>query len=514
MNILFQKKRPLQSLSSFLGFTFAIILSYLALITSAHSGVITGVPAASPTATEGFDGWNLANVVVLITDADYVPYNPTLDPLLPLYNPLDGSYTAYVPKDPNDSFESLIYDGDPATGTVMGRLHGKDWPIGEPSGVKVLTDTLAGTELEMPNGKSDSCIMTTSFDPEALGFHLVHPETAVPTVCASAFQSHKRYKINLQPSTVDGIDVESVDMVFNVEGPDIDHRYQVFQKINNYTDSRLSGYTLEIGFGVGENFEPAANHAWASLWLDIGIGDRPKPDPDTGLYNIWAIDQLANFSHGLWGPALDPKYFPVDGFFSDIRTGYVVSLNADETIISSGITLDEQQGGNYEVLFGEWLPSIWQPSAILWDDDDNPATDDTLMAYWADVDGADGIDVAGIGVGDGNYAWTGGFPNFNKIPEATLKAWAANPIYYMGLIEDVLNLGLNYNVNVGSIRNFPDFTFDDETEQTGTATFTIRVTPIKAPLVTQVEPGWITNPPPEFGTNVAFLPAVVTYLLF
>ena len=508
-------------------FSAAVFIACFSLITSVHSGIITEVDSASPTAIPGFGAWNLDNVNVIITWIDSDPDNPYVvyDPYVPYepmdkwYDPEDGSYSAM---EPNDSFESLIYDGNPTLAvddplygdTVMGRLHGKDWPIGEPSGVKVLNDTLAGTDLEMPNGKSDSCIMTTSYDPEALGFNLVHPEEAVATTCASEFQSHKRYKINLQPSTVAGGEglEKAVDMVFNVEGPAEAHRYQVFQKINNYTGARLSGYTLEIGFGVGENFEPAATHPWAALELDIGIGDRPKPDPNTGLYNIWDIDQLANFSHGLWGPMEDPKYFPEDGFFSDTRTGYVVSLSLDATKISSGLTLDEVLGGNYEALFGEWLPSVWQPEAILWDDDNNPETDDTLMAYWADVDGADGIDVPGLGEGDGNYAWTGGFPDFNKIPAATLSAWAANPIYYLGSIEDVLNLGLNYNVTVGNIIGFPTFEFVDETEQTGTATFTIRVTPMKAAEVTQVEPGWITNP--AVFDKIANITPIVTYLLF
>ena len=508
----------------------AVFIACFSLITSVHSGIITEVDSASPTAIPGFGAWNLDNVNVIITwidsdpDNPYVVYDPYVpyDPMDKWYDPEDGSYSAM---EPNDSFESLIYDGNPTLAvddplygdTVMGRLHGKDWPIGEPSGVQVLTDTLidAPPEEQMPNGKSDSCIMTTSYDPEAEGFHLVHPEVAVQTVCSSPFQSHKRFKINLQPSTVDGVspeDVDSVDMVFNVEGPAVRHVYQVYQKINNYTGARLSGYTLEVGFGVGVNFvnvnEVGNAFLLTELNLNIGEGDRPNPDPDTGLNNIWDVDQMANFSHGLWGPIDEPKYFLENGFFSDIRTGYVVSLNDDATKISSGIPLDEhpEWGGNYELLFGEWLPSIWQPEAILWDDDDNPATDDTLMAFWADIDGDD-PDGDGIGEGDGTYAWTYGFANnFELVPAATLSGWAANRIYYLGFIEDVLNLGLNYNVEVGNISIYP--TFDGVSK----ATFTIRVTPIKAAEVTQVEPGWITNP--AVFDKIAFNPAIITYLLF
>lgn len=421
----------------------------LGLASALNAGIITTQQQAAPSVAPGFNGLNLDNVDVLMTDDLFDPagFSGTGD-----FNKTDGSYPTMTY---GDSFESQVKDD---SGTVMVKLHGKNWPVGEPLGIKVITDSPGDPQ----NGKPDNCIMTTSY----LDTGYLDTDSPNPTNCNSPFQTHKRFKANLQQTLVDGAGVESFDLVFNV-APEADpavRRYQLFQKINNYTQERLSGYNVEVGFGVGANFTRADS---ADITLSIGEGENAGDD-------IWAEAERATFAHGLWGPV--DKHFPVPGFFSQYSAGFEVALDGDQKGATSGPSLDVNYNSNYLTLFGEWLPRKWAPTGIFHDFDDDPTTDADIVAFWADVDG------------DGTYAWTYGGPNFNLVDNATLESWAADRLYSVGLIEDVLNLGLNYIINIGDVTTFDDFNATSET-----ATFTIRITPVKG--TTGTEPGWITNPP-------------------
>jgi len=421
------------------------IIACLGLVGTLNAGIITTNPAAS---TPGYGGWNLGNVDVFVTDLDFNPISKG-------FNKTDGSYDTMVV---GDTFESQVKDDG---SVIMGKLHGKNWPVGEPPGIKVINDDPGQTQ----NGKPNNCIMTTSYI-ETAYLDTANPEN---TTCTSPFQTHKRFKVNLQPSTIDG-GVDSIDLLFNVAGDTAMRRYQVFQKINNYTGKRLQGYTAQIGFGVGANFTAAtASH---DLNISLGLGEDTTVDP---VGDIWDSNEMANFAHGLWGPI--DKHFPVPGFFGNIRAGYEVTLDGENKIATSGATL----GSNYVDLFGNWLTNQWAPTGIFYDFDDDPITDADLVAFWADVDG------------DGTYAWTGGGPDFTIIDDVTLAKWAMDRLYSIGKIEDVLNLGLNYIINVGDVSTYENYNAID-----GTATFTIRITPMLADQSdannTDV-PGWITNPP-------------------
>ena len=41
--------------------------------------------------------------------------------------------------------------------------------------------------------------------------------------------------------------------------------------------------------------------------------------------------------------------------------------------------------GNYEDLFGDWLPSKWQPMGIFSSDASDLTTDNELLAFWGDA---------------------------------------------------------------------------------------------------------------------------------
>ncbi|MCJ7764481.1 MAG: choice-of-anchor F family protein, partial [Thiovulaceae bacterium] len=353
----------------------------------------------------GLTGWNLDNVTVKITDLAFVENTGKV------FYPSDGTYNSMAV---GDSFETEIYDRN-GSGEVRGKLHGKSWPIGEPSGIKVVNgDTLAA------QGRPFNCIMGTSY---LDGFYL-DSATPKPVICSSEFQTHKRFKVNLQPSTITTIDSvtgygKPYEIAFNLDPADTStQRYEVLQKINNYTGGRLDGYKIEV---LDENGSKNAN-----LTLSLGIGEKT----DGG--DIWDIEDTSTFSHGLWGPA--DKHFATDGFFDALRMYYPVALSDNNQTISYHGTMS---GGNYQDLFGSWLPSKWAPTGIFYDFDNDPATDADLVAFWGDPEqtGTDG--------------WHKGNADGWATPTAAeLLAWNG-PLYSLDKVEDTLNLGLNYIVNIG-----------------------------------------------------------------
>lgn len=220
--------------------------SYDNNVTSSQSAILT------PNKQFGFGGWNLNNVTVkIVSITDY------LTALVgSWFNELTGEYSSDANTAPRSamsdgmSFESEIVStnilGDTA-GEIRGRLHGKDWPVGEPSGIKIINDDMA-----VHAGDPTNCIITTSY---LEGYYLSSADPR-PTTCSAGYQTHKRFKVNMQPSTVTGVDFnvtggygKPIDLIFNLDPADTStavRRYQVLQKINNYTGVRLDGYKLEV----------------------------------------------------------------------------------------------------------------------------------------------------------------------------------------------------------------------------------------------------------------------------
>jgi hypothetical protein len=438
------------------------LVTALLLGTSAYAGLIKTTAdlnniVVTPNTQFGFGGWNLDNVNVKIVDiSDYSSPVPGS-----VFSEIDGSYGPTMTN--GMSFESEITTGS----AVRAKLHGKDWPIGEPSGIKIINN-----DTKVKHGKPLNCIMTTSYlsefstDNGVNGYldAFAQGNTPQPVICSSPFQTHKRFKLNLLPTIVagkaDGEYGESVEISFNLVAGDTSvQRYQILQKINNYTNKRLDGYKIEV---LDKDGNPNT-----ALTLSLGQGENAGED-------IWDTSELANFSHGLWGAA-DGDHFLLDGFFDNIRAYYPATL-ANNTISYIG----DMKGGNYQSLFGNWIPSIWQPPGIFFDGDNNPDTDADLVAYYGDPEHPfDGT----------NNAWhKGKIDNWATPTAEELLAWEVDERYEKDYVEDTLNLGLNYIVNVGAI----------------TEKFTIRITPHIASE--QRAPGYVggnipddgntTNPPP------------------
>lgn len=391
-------------------------------VTSAATATLT------PNKQFGFGGWNLDNVVVkVVSVTDYLTalVGSWFDEVSGEYSSAAG--TPATAMSDGMSFESEIWDL--ANTEVRGRLHGKDWPVGEPSGIKIINDDLAVHE-----GDPTNCIITTSY----LAPTYLDHATPEPTTCSAGFQTHKRFKVNMMPTTVTGVDLNAtggygkpIDLVFNLDMSDTStaiRTYQVLQKINNYTGVRLDGYKLEILDGNGNKN--------ANLTLSLGKEE---------------IEDLANFSNGLWGPADD--HFPTSGFFDSIRAYYPMALVDSQTIAWHG----DIQGGNYMKLFGNWIPSISAPQGIFFDHDNDPTTDAELVVFWG---------IAPDSPAGTLPAWhKGQKDNWEVVSQATVDGWLADPMYVQEIIEDTLNLGITYNVNIGDNTQIP------------TGKFILRITP-------------------------------------
>lgn len=383
------------------------LVTVLLLASNAYAGLIIGANASDPYVSTtpptqyGFGGWNFDNVNVKIVDV-----RPDFSDNGGYFNTSTGVYDPMIL---GESFESEIISREDNM-SVMGHLHGKDWPVGEPAGIKIIN-----RDMNVATGKPENCIMTTAY---MEGGYLNTP-TPKPVICSSPFQTHKRFKVNMLPSSIEGVALgtygKPIDMVFNLEANDNSiQKYQVLQKINNYTGKRLDGYKIEVLDGHG------AKNVNLTLSLDS---------------SIWAIEDLSNFSHGLWGPVDDN--FPVQGFFDDLRSYYPVALSADHQTISYVGAL---KGGNYQAIFGNWLYSEIAPEGIFFDDDGNPETDAALIAYWGNP----------LGTGEGWHK--GEAENWEKVSDGQVDAWLADEsgAYKQNVIEDVLNLGLNYIVSIGA----------------------------------------------------------------
>jgi len=436
------------------GITTVFIITGL-VATTVQAGIITSTQSES--GANGFGGWNLNNVKVVLNDS-----NDT-------FNPETGDYQFYENTD--YTYESIVYDTADApvfSGTPMGIVLAKDWPVGEPSGIKIVNN-----DLGVKDPKPQNCIMATSY----LADHFLDSADPQQVTCSSPFQTHKRYKLAMKPSTVDGIGSESVDLVFNVEDEDGSRDYQVFQKINNWTDGRLEGFTIQVGFGIGENFQSTTEAAIAAGADDDGVNEALDNLHLTVPQAIWAKTQLANFSEGLFGP-FDDKTETLGFFDPAQRAGFLINEYVEDTdlppAITDTLTATQTLGSDYNQIppetgpvsqFGPWLPSSMLPYGVFFDDDGNPETDAELLAWYGW-----NPEVGGLGWMSGSQGSEDNNAAFSAISAEKILDMGENLSYTMGEIDDLVNVGLNYIVTVGDITTFP---------VSAENTFTIRITPTK-----------------------------------
>jgi len=442
------------------------------------------------------DGWDRSNVAVRIYDVDGNLDSTVVYP--------DTDYDAIFGL-PDGYYESDIYDMtfiDGLSGeALMATLVAKNPPVGVPPGLKIEND------VPVEPSQPESCIMAT----------------AVGISCGSAFQTHKRFKVLMKPDMVDGAGSDSADLIFIANNTgDAVEEYRVFQKINNWTGQRLTGFKLEVGFGIGADFVNAvASPAAANLGVEV-VKYFKDPDKQT------------NFAHGLFGPIEPPNWDDpgafTGGFFDDqSRAGYRIQEVDTGTYESVPDAVTGGIFGKYEKVlpedptspagmagfsqFGDWLPTSYMPRGVFFDDDDNPKTDDVLMAWWGYNTNCS---TAPAPVNTGDYCWMYGdvnyydwidnlpdpaalgfvkdtiTTNYQPVSQTTFNAWASDSRYYVDTIDDLANLNLNYVVNVGTV----DVTWPTWNAVTSEATFTIRVTPLQDVNVANrtAQPGYLGTP--------------------
>ena len=209
------------------------LVAAMLLSSGAYAGQIIGANPGHPVEDNtqfGFGGWDFININVVMFDVDGNPSGS--------FNTDSGVYTPMVV---GDSFISEV-TSTVDENTLIASVHGKNYPVGEPAGIKVINNDTA-----TKHGKPENCIMTTSYL-EGAYRDTAKPE---PVICSSDFQTHKRFKVRMLSTMVTVPDANGTyfDLKFKLDNNDTSTeklRYQVFQKINNYTGMRLNGYSLEV----------------------------------------------------------------------------------------------------------------------------------------------------------------------------------------------------------------------------------------------------------------------------
>lgn len=325
---------------------------------------------------------------------------------------------------------SYVYDGDVSGGTdgltTSGRIAFTP-PEAVSPGIKV-------DETDVQQGGKDGillegCLMTNN----------------PPNPCDGPFQSGKRIK---QQMTGFG----PVDLVFNLDftgGTDADPVndptvYQVFHRLINVTGKALDGFTIQLGFGTGDDFVQAGLLDGLSFSQDF----RAQPSGSGAA--------STQFPFGLFGDASSNPNFTLDGFYAPARTGFDVAFNDVDP--ETGIVATELASlgffGPYGDLFGAWLSQDSVPMGALWEYD---PTKDPLVMAWLNPDGKwelrrDFGDANNDGsfdkiVGD-VISLTGDSVMYFDTLEAVQAYLGLGTAVFGDVIEDLANLNVNFGIHL------------------------------------------------------------------
>ncbi|MCB1706384.1 MAG: choice-of-anchor F family protein [Halioglobus sp.] len=223
-------------------------------------------------------------------------------------------------------------------------------PEGADPGLKVVNNASPNPDNidPAPGGAVDNCIMA-----------------AGAASCNSDFQSGKRFKL-------DRTGLDPIDLVFNLDGsapaPGNDGLYKIFQKYGNNTGVALGGYSIGLGFGIGDNFIASGDGDGLSF---VDFGADPKESEFSSV-----------FAQGLFGT--DNQRGRPQGYFSADRSGFDLSFVTEDLFQTTGLFGGEY---GYEALFGNWMSYSMVPDGYFYDDDGDPLTDAILMAHYDEASG-------------------------------------------------------------------------------------------------------------------------------
>jgi len=350
----------------------------------------------------------------------------------------------------------------------------------------------------------DNCIMSAGWNPDST------PEATSDSdwwgvdlkQCSDPWQSSKRFKA--VSYVLDG----PVDLTFDVATTGSTDVYRILQKYGNHTGARVTGYTQQLGFlDANGNFTEAAAGTGLAFCLKNGsIYDNANPTPST-MANQGELDSL--MAHGLFGAP--DKHHTSAGYFNPyVRANF--GLLAGETHIdTTGLAAVHRD------LFGEWLPGDQMKGGFFFDDDNNPYTDNALMANCegnfdeeAALAGAANAGCDGTWMtrkesyvitqnSDGSYNIP---PSVGtdvrapiEVPADVIAAWMTDTQWIPGDIDDLANVNINAYISLSDASNWPT------ADGNGNASFTLRITPTYDAAAAQTEPG--TSSPEEFVVSVS-----------
>ncbi len=335
-------------------------------------------------------------------------------------------------------------------GTGEGSVAFITWALDDGSGRAPGLQVVTG-DLAFP---VQNCIMASG-ERESDDF----PGTVIPKTCSDDPGSSKRFFLEVTEADV------PIDLVFDtgmaikrykgVKDPEDDggsallnfrdefgigRIYRVIEKVINQTDERIVSFRMEVGTGVGEEFEPLEFEADGVAFEMRTEVPRPFFEGSTGAppRSAWSPDEFATFSPKLFDDGERPRFDP--GFFDHASAGLIppqdVEAGEKSQYIDTGLLFDPvgirvgaitpnyfDMAGNQAAdsdlsghHFGYWVPESLAPWVIARHDDGDPESEsDAFMAWW-----------------DGN-TWRYGYDGnpdldidpFGEVPLSELEQWAA-----------------------------------------------------------------------------------------
>jgi len=352
---------------------------------------------------------------------------------------------------------------------------------GRAPGIQVVTD-----DFDFP---TNNCIMASG-ERDSADF----PGTVIPKLCSDPPSSSKRYFLEIVEANT------PVDLVFDVGIKDIRYGgvkdpvddggealgafreeygigriYRVIQKVINNTDQRLLGIKLELGHGIGADFQPF-DFAQDGVAFELRpLVPREFFEGETGAPDIavWNEERFGTFAPKLFDTGERDRFDP--GFFSDQAAGFFpvqsVEGTSDKTqFIFSGddtnengytgaITqnyfsmVDAQAMGTLlpQGLFGYWLSDSLAPIVIGRYDEGNPEGEsDAVEAWWDGFNWRYGLAGDALGLNP-----------FGIVDPGQLEQWATkllgvdpsqlgDPIRYATILsDDLANLNMDAYIYIG-----------------------------------------------------------------
>lgn len=403
---------------------------------------------------------------------------------------------------------------------------------GRAPGIQTVTD-----DLDFP---TNNCIMASG-ERESADF----PGTIIPKTCSDPESSSKRYFLEIVEADT------PVDLVFDVGLKDIRYKgvkdpetdngealaefreefgigriYRVIQKVINNSDERWVAINVELGHGIGEDFQRfdfaqdgVAFELRQSVPREFFEGETGAPD-----IRVWNPERYSTYAPKGFDDGSRDRFDP--GFFDDAAAGLFPpqsTAGGDKSpFINSGeefraddgaygaITLnhfsmvDAQAAGTGvdPGVFGYMLSDSLAPITISrYDEGDPEGESDAFEAWWDGSDWRYGL------AGD-----AAGLNSFGIVPPDQLTQWAAkllgvdpsvgdSPVRYASILADDLatqNMDFFINISDGIL---------DDAGVPKYENITLRITAVSSTGLGDVignnEPAWIASPAPQLSSYMA-----------